>query len=62
MNLMAAIGQILDYVFKAVKAYADTPEGAKEFNDIIDALEVADTGAEARQATQSGVVKSYRGG
>lgn len=39
MNLLAAIGQALDFLWKAAQEYANTPEGAKELNDVISALE-----------------------
>jgi len=39
MNLLQAVGQALDFVWKACHSYAQTPEGAKELNDVIVALE-----------------------
>ncbi len=41
MNLVAALGQALDFLWKAARTYADTPEGQKELNDVIVALEGA---------------------
>lgn len=63
MNLMAALGQVVDYVFKAAKAYAATPEGEKELADIINALENSDgnTGAsESKNQPVSVQVGRYR--
>lgn len=42
MNLMGAIGQALDFLWKAAQNYAATEEGAKELNDVIVALEGTD--------------------
>ena len=42
MNLIAALGQALDFIWKAAKAYSETPEGAKELSEVIVALEGAD--------------------
>ena len=39
MNLVAALGQAQDFIWKAARTYADTPEGQKELNDVIVALE-----------------------
>lgn len=55
MNLLSALGQALDFLVKAIKAYADTPEGQKEFEDVITALE-GDNATQEPTAT-----RSYRG-
>lgn len=62
MNLIAAVGQALDFLWKAARVYADTPEGQKELNDVISALEGADsTPAEQGNSAQSETATSrYR--
>lgn len=62
MNLIAALGQALDFLWKAAHEYANTPEGQKELNDVILALENADsTPAEPGNSAQDETTTSrYR--
>jgi exonuclease VII small subunit len=39
MNVLQAIGQAIDFVWKASQEYAQTEHGQKELNDVIQALE-----------------------
>lgn len=39
MNLVQALAQALDFVWKACREYADTEQGKKELNDVISALD-----------------------
>lgn len=43
MNVLKAAIQLLDFIWKAAQAYAATPEGQKELNDIGVALELEGT-------------------
>ncbi len=51
MNFIGALGQALDFFWKAAKAYSETPEGAKELNDVIVALEGTDNSQTASAQT-----------
>jgi hypothetical protein len=62
MNLLAALGQAFDFLFKAARSYSETPEGAKELSDVIIALEgsenqPADNGETAEQETVSSRIR-----
>lgn len=39
MNVIQAVGQAIDFVWKASQEYAQTEQGQKELNDVIQALE-----------------------
>lgn len=56
MSFVKAMAQLLDFVWKACQAYADTPEGEKELGDVVAALESSDDSPQS--ATNE---SSYRG-
>lgn len=58
MNIIAALGQALDFLFKAVRAYSETEEGAKELNDVIQALEGQGKASDSSQSETTS--RSYR--